>query len=284
AQSVLRSGRLEPRSVGIPNVPGGWRAQARSAIRGRKSLQYGGLRQSAEQRHVRNVRRDHGGGEQQRCRGLSRAANPARRQAPLLTVRLFGVCAAIVVAAQTSLPPLPRLALDAFPSQTRDALSRPYAAALSRPTDVSAVGTLARTLHAWDQLGAAHETYARAQALAPAAFEWQYLDGVALQRLARPEEAAARFEAALRRAPDYLPPRAKLADALLDSGDLDRAEQLYQALAREPAAEPVGEFGLGRIAAARLQHEAAVAHLERAVALFPEFGAAYYALARSYRL
>ncbi|HKB14036.1 MAG TPA: tetratricopeptide repeat protein [Vicinamibacterales bacterium] len=163
-------------------------------------------------------------------------------------------------------------------------MSRPYAAALSRPTDVSAVGTLARTLHAWDQLGAAHETYARAQALAPAAFEWQYLDGVALQRLARPEEAAARFDAALRRAPDYLPLRAKLADALLDSGDLDRAEQLYQALAREPAAEPVGEFGLGRIAAARLQHEAAVAHLERAVALFPEFGAAYYALARSYRL
>ncbi|HJZ73614.1 MAG TPA: tetratricopeptide repeat protein [Vicinamibacterales bacterium] len=163
-------------------------------------------------------------------------------------------------------------------------MSRPYAAAVARPTDVNAVGALARTLHAWDQLGTAHETYLRAQALAPAAFEWLYLDGVALQRLARPEEAAARFDAALRRSPDYLPLRAKLAEALFDSGDLDRAEPIYQALAREPAAEPVAEFGLGRIAAVRRRHDVAVTHLEHAVALFPEFGPAYYTLALSYRL
>jgi tetratricopeptide (TPR) repeat protein len=153
---------------------------------------------------------------------------------------------------------------------------------VARPSDVGAVGTLARMLHAWDQMGAAHEAYLRAQALAPDAFEWLYLDGVALQRLARPSEAAACFDAALRRAPDYLPLRVKLAEALLDSGSLDRAEQIYDALVREPAAGPVAEFGLGRIAAARLRSEVAVTHLERAVALFPEFGAAYYTLARSY--
>ena len=193
------------------------------------------------------------------------------------------VCA-VAVAAQTTLPPLPRLTLDAFPPQTRDALSPPYAAAVARPTDVSAVGALARTLHAWDQLGAAHDAYLRAQALAPSAYEWLYLDGVALQRLARPAEAAGRFDAALSRSSDYLPARAKLAEALLDSGDLDRAGPIYEALARERAAEPVAEFGLGRIAAARRRHETAVAHFERAVALFPEFGSAYYALALSYRL
>jgi tetratricopeptide (TPR) repeat protein len=165
----------------------------------------------------------------------------------------------------------------------RDAVSRPYAAATSRPGDVDAVGTLARTLHAWDQWGAAHETYLRAQALAPRAVEWLYLDGLALQRLSRPAEAAARFDAALRAAPDYLPARAKLAETLLDSGNLDRAEQLYDALRRTPAAEPVAEWGLGRVAAARDQRELAVTHLERAVALFPEYGAAHYALALSYR-
>ena len=198
-------------------------------------------------------------------------------------------CAAVLLAAQTSLaaqaslPPLPRLSLDSFPPQTRDALSRPYSAAAARPTDVDAVGTLARTLHAWDQWGAAHETYLRAQALAPGAAEWLYLDGVALQRLARHAEAADRFDAALRRSPDYLPARAKLAEALLDSENLDRAEPLYDALRREPAAEPIAEWGLGRVAAARDLHDAAVAHLERAVALFPEFGAAHYTLALSYR-
>jgi len=195
----------------------------------------------------------------------------------------FRVCAVAVVAAQTIPPPLPRLTLDAFPPQTRDALSRAYAAAVSRPTDVSAVGVLGRLLQAWDQVGAAHETYLRAQALAPTAFEWLYLDGVALQRLARPGDAAACLDAALRRSPDYLPARARLAEALLDSGEGDRAEPIYAALARDPAAQPIGEFGLGRIAAARLRHDAAVTHLERAVALFPEFGAAYYTLALSYR-
>jgi len=77
----------------------------------------------------------------------------------------------------------------------RDAVSRPYAAAVSRPTDVDAVGALARTLHAWDQWSAAHDAYLRAQALAPRAVEWLYLDGLALQRLSRPTEAAARFDA-----------------------------------------------------------------------------------------
>ena len=73
--------------------------------------------------------------------------------------RFAFVCAVVVaaaqtVAAQTVLPPLPRLALDAFPPQTRDVLSRAYTAAVSRPTDVSAVGLLGRLLQAWDQVSA----------------------------------------------------------------------------------------------------------------------------------
>ena len=51
----------------------------------------------------------------------------------------------------------------------------------------------------------------------------------------------------------------------------------------EPAAEPSAQFGLGRIAAARGRHDVAIAHLQRAVDLFPEWGSAYYALALSYR-
>src|SRR5207245_6727670 len=47
--------------------------------------------------------------------------------------------------------------------------------------------------------------------------------------------------------------------------------------------EPVAEWGLGRIAAARGKHDLAVTHLEHAIGLFPEYGAAHYALALSYR-
>ncbi len=185
--------------------------------------------------------------------------------------------------AQAPLPPLPRLALDTYPPAARDAIARAHRDAVRRPADPSAVGALARTLHAWEQWGAAHEAYARAQGLAPNAFEWPYLDAVVLQRLARHADAVARLAVALRASPGYLPARVKHAEALLDAGDLESATRAFEALRGEPTAGPSAELGLGRIAAAEGRHAAAVGHLERAVTLFDQWGAAYYALALSYR-
>jgi tetratricopeptide (TPR) repeat protein len=75
----------------------------------------------------------------------------------------------------------------------------------------------------------------------------------------------------------------RLAEALLDVGEHVESRRLFEEVVREPAAEPAAEVGLGRIAAAEGRHEQAIAHFERAVSLFPELGAAYYAAARSYR-
>jgi tetratricopeptide (TPR) repeat protein len=130
---------------------------------------------------------------------------------------------------------------------------------------------------------AAHQTYERVQRLDATAFEWRYLDAVVLQRLARHAEAANALRRALAMSPGYLPARVKLAEALLEAGSLDESKALFGALVKEPAAEPIAELGLGRIAAAEGRHDAAVVHLQRAVALFPELGAAHYALALSYR-
>jgi len=195
--------------------------------------------------------------------------------------------------AQVVLPPLPRLSLDTYPPAARSAISRAHRDAAARSADPAAVGALARVLHAWEQWDAAHETYSRAQALAPRAFDWRYLDAIVLQRLARPTDAAAQLKQALgvemadpkarTTTAGYLPARVKLAEALLDAGDLDESQRLFDALARDPAAEPAAQLGLGRIAAANGHHEVAVAHLLRAIELFPEFGAAHYALALSYR-
>jgi len=199
-----------------------------------------------------------------------------------MTVRV-PVCAACLLLAQTAIPPLPRLALDSYPSPTREAISRAYRDAVARPTDAAAVGTLARTLHAWEQWSAAHDAYSRAQTLAPHVFEWQYLDALVLRRLARHDETASRLEQALRISPGYLPARVALAEAIFESGDLERSARLFEPLRREPASEPAAEFGLGRIAAADGRHDVAITHLQRAIALFPEWGAAHYALALSYR-
>ena len=184
---------------------------------------------------------------------------------------------------QAALQPLPDLKLDAFPASAREAMARVHREAVAHPKSIDHVGALAKTLHAWEQWEAAHQAYARLQHLDPKEFEWRYLDAIVLQRLARHADAATSLREALAIVPAYTPARVKLAEALLESGRLDESEPLFAALVKERAAEPVAEYGLGRITAARGQHGAAVVHLERAVSLFPEFAAAHYALARSYR-
>jgi protein O-GlcNAc transferase len=190
---------------------------------------------------------------------------------------------AAAVPQQQALPPLPALELASYSAPARDAIAPLQRTATARSTDPQAVGALARMLQAWDQLDAAHQAYERAQALAPHSFEWRYLDGVVLERLARHLEAAQRFERTLTESPAYLPARLALPEALFEAGDLARSRRLFETLTREPLAEPRAEFGLGRIDAAENHHLAAIPHFERALALFPEWGAANYALAQSYR-
>lgn len=202
---------------------------------------------------------------------------------PRPCIVLLMLALATRAAAQAPLPPLPRPFLESYPSSTREAVAPVLGEATARPTDPAAVGALGRVLHAWEQYEAAHQAYTRAQALAPRSFEWQYLDGLVLARLARHREAADRLEKALALKSDYLPARLKLADALFDAGDLVRSRSLLEALATDPLAEPGARFGLGRIDAAQNRLDAAVQNFERAVALVPEWGPAHYALARSYR-
>jgi tetratricopeptide (TPR) repeat protein len=184
--------------------------------------------------------------------------------------------------AQTAAPALPRLALDTYPAAARTAIAAAYTAAGARPGDARAAGNLGRVLHAWEQWDAARGAYARAQALAPGAAEWHYLDAVVLRRLARPDQAVAALREAVTRAPDYLPAKLMLAETLLEAGSLEESRRLFERLT-DPACAPAVQFGLGTIAAREGRHAEAVAHLERAVGLFPEFGAAHYALARAYR-
>jgi tetratricopeptide (TPR) repeat protein len=154
--------------------------------------------------------------------------------------------------------------------------------ASARPADADAAGAYARVLQAWEQWNSAHDEYARAQQLAPKTFDWHYLDACVLQRLGRPAEAVIQLRAALTINPDYLPARLRLAEAAFDAGDVDQSAMQFASV-KDPAAEPAVEYGLGRIAAQRGDYAAAVAHFQRAIALFPQYGSAHYALARAYR-
>jgi tetratricopeptide (TPR) repeat protein len=192
------------------------------------------------------------------------------------------LCAAVPVAAQPALPT--RLAgLDQLPAPAREALGRAFAQAQQKPHDPQAVGALARVLHAWEQWDAAHEAYRRAQALEPAGFVWHYLDGVVLQRLARHGEAVAPLRRAVELDTSHDGARLKLVEALFEAGTIAASRELAETLVATPRLEPFGHFFLGRIAAASGRHDAALGHLRKAIELFPEWGAAHYALAQSYR-
>lgn len=180
-------------------------------------------------------------------------------------------------------PPLPEIALETFPDDAREALKGALDAARARPEDPEAAGGLGLALQAWEQWQSAHEAYLRAQALAPANPQWFHLDGIVLQRIRQPAQAAEKFARAWRLAPERLAILARLAESLFDAGALDDSERRYRTLADTPASAPVGQLGLGRLAAVRGRHAEAVAHFDRAIALFPEFGAAHYARAQSLR-
>jgi tetratricopeptide (TPR) repeat protein len=175
------------------------------------------------------------------------------------------------------------LSLEAYPAEIRKDLAAPYAKARANPEDADAVGSLGRTLQAWEQWETAHNVYTRALSLAPGSFEWQYLDACVLERLARPQDAVTHLREALKARPDYLAARVRLADALFSAGAIDESRTMFAALAREPQAEPLGLFGLGRILASQEKHEEAVQAIQRALALFPEWGTAQYSLALSLR-
>lgn len=178
---------------------------------------------------------------------------------------------------------LPDLPIETYPEAARIVIEPALRGARAKPDDGGAAGRLAMALHAWEQWDQAHAVYRQAQRLAPRTFDWFYLDGVVLARQARPADAAAALRQALEREPDSLPARVRLAEALFDAGDLGAAAAQYEALVEDARVAPIARLGLGRVAARQGRHADAIAHLERAVALFPEFGPAHYALALSYR-
>ena len=185
---------------------------------------------------------------------------------------------------EPKLPPLPVIALETFPSDARTALEAALARSESEPARRRAAGRLGITLQAWEQWEAAHLAYQRAQVLAPTSADWRYLDGMVLQRLKRPAEAARRFSKHSRRAPALLSARARMAEALFDAGDLDASAERMRALALEPTTAAIGELGLATHRGAPKPDTPRRSPISRAPSRsIPQFGDAYYGLAQSLR-
>ncbi|MGH9720204.1 MAG: tetratricopeptide repeat protein [Bryobacteraceae bacterium] len=172
----------------------------------------------------------------------------------------------LLCACSRSLPPLPEVSTASFLPAIRQAVETALAGARAHPNDASRVGRLGMVLHAHDQLAAARACYRRASLLDPKSFDWLYYTGL----VSDGADAAGALRSALRLRDD-LPAKLRLGEVLLASGDSEGARAVYRGLDH-----PAALFGYGRAASDP-------AYYEKALAAFPQYGAAMFALAQHYQ-
>jgi len=182
-----------------------------------------------------------------------------------------------------AIPDLPPLVLDDFSSGIRGQIQEAYADVRAHPDDATANGRLGMILHTYGLLQEAEVCYRRAVRLAPATFRWVYYLAAIESDGGHCDDAVATLRRALQIAPDYVPAQLRLASCLLASADWNASEEIYSAIVKQHPDNANAYYGLGRARAARRDFAGAADAYGKACALFPDFGAAHYALALIYR-
>ena len=98
----------------------------------------------------------------------------------------------------------------------------------------------------------------------------------------RHEDAALTLADALRMHPGYVPAQLKLAGSLLAIGKWQESGEVYQAVSTAHPESADAQYGMGRVSAARGDARPPPPRTQ-VVELFPDYGAAHYALALVYR-
>jgi tetratricopeptide (TPR) repeat protein len=192
----------------------------------------------------------------------------------------LSVCLACCVLRGEDLPKLPALNFGDFPTEVRDQVQQAYGAARQQPRNAEAVGKLGMLLDLYDRPEQALACYQQASQLDERSFQWLYYLASLLAKQKNYAQAAQAFQRALRMDPSYLPARLKLAESLLDSGEIDESKEAYSEIVEDIPGAAEAYFGLGRIAVLQGNPAAARESFHKACELFPTFGAAHYALAQ----
>lgn len=204
---------------------------------------------------------------------MLQSSKPMR--APCLAVA-FLVTAACV---DRQIPELPAIDTSGFQPSVRIVTEEALTAARSRPSDPEATGRLGMVLHAHDQFAAAAACYRRAAALDPKRADYLYYLGAALAADGKYAEAVDPLSRAVSLESRSPAIRLRLADALYQSGKPDDATREYRKVIEQDASIAAAHYGLGRT----LRGDAAIEQYKTALALFPQYGAAQFALAAEYR-
>jgi tetratricopeptide (TPR) repeat protein len=207
----------------------------------------------------------------------SRHGDRKLRDAGKVSFLFAALC--LISSCARSLPDFPQLDLGRFQSEIRRAVAQQADQAKANPRDANQVLRLGMVLHAHDQFQAAAQCYARAHSLSPKRFETLYCWGQALASMGDYRGSAERLRQALAIRPRSVPARLKLAEVLRESAESASSAELYRQVLNETPEDATAHYGLGRL----LDGAEAITEFRKALALFPRYGAAQFALATAYR-
>jgi len=181
------------------------------------------------------------------------------------------------------LPEVPQVNTANFSPAIKAQIEQAESEAKAHPQDAHVIGTLGMIFHAYHQYDAAAKAYSRAHALEPQNFDWAGLLGEAELEEGHFDIAAKSFRSALEIRPDDLPARLYLAQCLVAIADWAAAQRLYRQILELHRDCPQAWYGLARVQAAEGDHKSAAASFNEACNLFPQYGAAQFALAGELR-
>src|SRR5215472_7736156 len=196
---------------------------------------------------------------------------------------VFAFAALCIRVQGQSLPVLPQVDTSGFLPAIRAQVELAERNARERPRDSAVVGTLAMTLHAYQQYNAAERAYTRAHLLDPQNFDWLYLLGAVQSAQGDFDRAVKTLQSALQIRPGDLAAEMRLAESLTAVPDWNGAAALYRGVLDQRRDCPRAWYGLGRAQAEKGDHAAAVESYGKACELFPAYGAAHFALAAELR-
>lgn len=172
---------------------------------------------------------------------------------------------------------LPKVDASVFSGPVKAAIEKALKDASAAPNNPAAVARLGMVLQAHQQNAAAAQAYQRAVSLDPHNRILLYYWGTALAADGRNQEAIEPLRRAV--APHNAAFRMKLADTLYAAGKVDEAAAEYQSLIHSNPDLAAAYYGLGRTQ----EGQQAARNLEKAIELFPRYGAARFSLAAVYR-
>lgn len=111
---------------------------------------------------------------------------------------------------------------------------------------------------------------------------WHNHYAVALRQTGQTDNAFAYLQQQSKRYPDFAPLQHRLAETLLENGQLPEADAAFREVVRLMPRVPQGYTGLGDVLLQQQAAEPAIQVLEQAIEIKPDYKPAYYLLGRAY--